>query len=360
MKDADLLKDYFFPESVEKKLNKITSATNSTDEEKIEQIIEVLIKYVPNLFERLTGIKVEIDPKKKPMIDALVKGAMIGFIEAQEKASKLPADAYCEKLKLITAPFLNIYNAEEVNKTRAYGSIFEYFNDHFDRMLFFNPGDSFFVQTRLKDYRKELYCLLDLVLSKLDSTTTYQQLIKNETFQSEYLLGSRKFIAFGDSYEFLNKKFRRITGKDIERLIEIYYDLAETAAKLLPVIRILIDSIEGKMYRNLDEIYRDSLRNHVQKILNSKDFSSLGELEVVIRNSISHKTFSFDIRLKRIIFKDRKSIIVRTPTEFVAETRNLSALVITLGNLQIYESYKRNLQILNLCFPFIISHGSSS
>ncbi len=354
MKESDLLKDYYFPKAVEKKLNKIANATNLTDQEKMEQIVDVMIKYVPSFFERLTGIKVKLDPKKKQVINSIVKGSIIGFVNAFEEASKLPEDAFCERLKLITAPFLNIFNSQQVNTNKHYESLFEYFYDYFNGMLFFDPTGSFLSQTKLMEYRKELYKLLDIVLSKQESAAIYRQLISNESFQSDYLLdllGSKKFIFLGDYYEFLNKKFERMTGKYIERLIKIYYELAETVTKLIAVVRILIDFTEGNIYPNLDQIYKDSLGNHIHRIQNSKDFKSLGEVEIVIRNSISHHTFSYDIRNRQIIFKDRKSIIVMTPNEFLMKVRNLSALTITLGNLQIYDAYRNNLQILDLCFP---------
>ncbi|MCL4450109.1 MAG: hypothetical protein M1386_02185 [Candidatus Thermoplasmatota archaeon] len=348
MKDEDWIADFILPAKYRRRFEKIGKALD--ERQAIQLAVESIIDFVPGFIQRIVGINITLDPKSRSEIVEETTRVMLEFLEATKKAEKIPAENYCERLKIVTDPILKQINSASKSRRKRYRSFFEYYDQYLKSSLFSDPSGFYLAVTKLAEYRSAFYSLLDEVFLRKGSSETYENLVAHTSFLTEMMPIPRRITSFNNYYTFLDKRFAKFREESIYKLIEIYYDFAEVTAKFLGMVRILLDSLEGKNHTNLESIYSDSLHNHLIVIKGSSKYGILGDLDAVIRNSISHRSYIFDKEHKRIIFKDRnKSVSVKT-REFLEKTRNISALQMTLSSLQLYVAYKKNQSILSACF----------
>jgi len=145
--------------------------------------------------------------------------------------------------------------------------------------------------------------------------------------EDSYILGQSVFKSI-DNYKHLQKKFRRIRKSHVEKCIRIYSDLSGDYEKQLRIIVGLLKLLRTRDIPRYQSIRSRGLYNNITMIEEEKDYLILVEgFDRIIRNSIAHNSYVFDVIKKEIKFVDRENRISLSYTEFVGRVRELNALV---------------------------------
>ncbi len=123
-----------------------------------------------------------------------------------------------------------------------------------------------------------------------------------------------------------------VRKSQINKYIEIYFDLAGHYEKYLRVLVGLLEISENKMPDYFNIRNRGLSNNH--KSVGKKCKILTEDFDVHIRNSIAHKSFKLDLDNESVEFIDKQDKIQISYSHFSNKFKDLSALVIALFLMQ--------------------------
>lgn len=253
MNDDDWIKENLLP----KKYVDMLESYNLSDDATLEEISQVLTKFVINWFPdqiwKQFGIKIHIDKDQQKMEEfaSLIQSLLKDFLEALKKASMLPESDICGRIEILSPIILKLLQNNPLLKDKKSGDIFDFFEDFYKDILFREYTDSYLSKTKMSKYRNALYSLLDSVLSDQDGIKFYEKIIEHDQFGSEMFFVRNQIPIFLKQSDFLDRDIKRYPERTVYKTMEIYYDLAELYSKFIVMIRALIEGNDVIMVSNM-------------------------------------------------------------------------------------------------------------
>ncbi len=190
------------------------------------------------------------------------------------------------------------------------------------------------------DYRKYVKEVNEITLPLVYPTKN--AIVKNffqefdNTSDAQVLLQAT-YNRFLNEIKTLKDRKKILTKHHIDKLVNVYIMFAGLYEKLIRValgLSYIRENGKLKPYLSFDQ----PLANNVRQL--AKRYPHLAGINPVIRNSIAHHSFIVHYAQRTIDFSDRKKMVTITLTEFLKETRELSARVMTLLFVQIFLQYQ--------------------
>ena len=343
------MSEYLLPKKVIQQFEDFNASQDQSLPALTRLLTQFAIEWFPRYFGKMYGIKIELDEVQRKEFEDYLEGFMIKFLEAVKKASELPEGSECEALEIIGKQFLELVTQDPKYQAKEYRSLFDFYDDFYERVLFSDFDDSYLSKTDVISYRRAVYKLIDDVFSINEGAALLTSVLDSEEFASDMFFVQKKWFTLLNHMDYLNGEFRRFKEPTVYKLTDIFYELFEIYAKFLPEIRVLLEFTEGNSNIKLQDRYGDNVANHIGKIKGNNDYMMLADVDKVMRNAGSHDTYLFDKEQKSVIFKDRKETLILEPKELLAKTRGLSALVLSLGGMFNYVQYKRLSLLRDYC-----------
>jgi len=150
------------------------------------------------------------------------------------------------------------------------------------------------------------------------------------------LVAQPMISGFRKRNSYLRRRRRGFSKKDIDRMIEIYRELAGIYEKLVMTLVGLFHMIEGRE-APFEEVRQWSLASHVQYV--QKRSPELAKaFSITIRNAISHTTYSIHFSESSVDFHDKRHVSKSTFKEFYDACRLLNSLVFALSLVKVHFS----------------------
>lgn len=350
MDDDKWISEYLRPKRILKQFEKF----NANDDQSMSALTEMLtrlsIEWFPRYFEKMYGIKIEIDALKAKEFREYLEGFMNKILGAAKKVAELPEGSVCEAINIIGEPVLELLTQHPEYRDKKYESIFDFYEDFYKRILFSDFHDSYLTKTSIGSCRKAIHTLIDKVFLDGNAMKLLSNIFDSHEFSTDMFFVQKYLFGLIADLSYLDGEFKRYREPTVYKLADLYYRLSEIYSKFVVVIRIMVEFVEGNTKVNLQNEYnKHSLNNHVEKIKRYSDYSVLGDINVVMRNALSHRTYQYDREQKSILFRDKQSSVMLKPKELLGITRKLSGLVLAISEMMNYVQYRRLSLLSDYC-----------
>ena len=145
-----------------------------------------------------------------------------------------------------------------------------------------------------------------------------------------YLIAQTALQKLNNYYNFIEKKVKILTKKEIDKYLEIYFEFAGIYEKILPLISILIQLTKKA---SSDKKRKQSLYNTLAFVKRSGYKALVSGFDRNIRNSLAHRSCKIKIIEKKVEFIDRKKMVSLSFRDVQKRTRNLGSLLLTIPSL---------------------------
>lgn len=350
MDEDEWISKYLLPKRILRQFEDFSAGEDQTLPALVKMLAQFSIEWFPEYFKKTYGIDIEFDESRTREFKTHLENYLGKILEAVKRVSELPEGGVCEAMEFLGKPFLELVTQNPNYRNNKYESLFDFYDDFYKRILFAEFGDTYLSKTKIKAYREAIYQLIDRMLSLSGGRVFLSSLLDSHEFSSDMFFMQKLWFGLITEIDYLDGKFKRLSAPTVYKLAELYYKLSEVYSKFVIVVRILVEFAEGNTNVNLQTEYnKHSLNNHVEKIRKSSDYYDLGNIDTVMRNALSHRTYQYDSGQKSIIFKDRRHSVTLKPKDLLEKTRELSSLVFALLNMLNYVQYRRLTMIRDYC-----------
>ena len=310
-----------------------TSEIRPPTNEEIEKIADGLIAGFPQVLD-LFGVKppkksLKIPRRKRKRLLLELKDLLSSFVELakldahhtdpREELSKL------EKMSALLAPIVGY-------PKRVY--IAEYYVWFFRATINAAAKQSYFAKAGYTEqtdairtivdelYRKNLTAAAGAVLNEFDNSPDGTLIIQ------PMLAGFRKHTRF------LRRPWTRYGMKDPGQLIETYRELSGVYEKLLRIVVGFLKTLEGDTV-TYDALSKQPLASNVQ-FVGKRSPVLVRDFDLVVRNAISHGSYTIHLSNSTIDFVDSRSKITLSFREFLLKSRSLSSVVLAMSQTKLH------------------------
>lgn len=314
------------PEEIREQLKSFLSKTT---DETLDLVVNLTGKYIDE--KKRKKFKNEAELKVGTKIEeAMTKTYQIGFeLKEEYKQKKLDTGSLKEKFYLITDTVFKSIEPGIPKNVHAMDYLFQVCEELLNSRFDFD----YLKDTKYTSYLQGLEKLMDKIKEKHKINPSWEALNEFKHSKDFYLLLQATLQRLIKYYEFLERDFSKIEKKQLDKYLEIYWELSGQYEKFISLIVALVQLLQTNANHKYGAARKRSLSLNIRLIENSGWKIFVSGFNRNIRNAIAHKTCKVDILKETVECIDRDKTIILTFREVQKETRELSALLLILPHV---------------------------
>jgi hypothetical protein len=318
------------------KLRKINSVKEITNKD-ILNIISAVFSLVEDASFLLYNRRYKIKKVEKERIINKLSPNIESFLARSSKFENIDKNS-TEYVKGV------LLEADKFFKELTGLSLLDNFEKFLDTLKYKIDSEQKFLDgTKFNEYYNSAKTLVDNLYNNAEYINKLALLSKNNKLLNEdqtFVLTSINGIE--SKARILDKSIKHWNHNSIMAINDAYHYLSGIYEKEIRIVRLFVEIAEGQVIDNYDKIHFDHLRNNIFRVKKSR-YSALSDIDIVMRNALSHNSFYVNDRDKNVIYKDEGTKKIETKVynfNLVREkTINLTALVIAIALMNAYMSY---------------------
>ncbi|MCL5418963.1 MAG: hypothetical protein M1360_03420, partial [Candidatus Marsarchaeota archaeon] len=287
------------------KLRKINSVKEITNKD-ILNIISAVFSLVEDASFLLYNRRYKIKKVEKERIINKLSPNIESFLARSSKFENIDKNS-TEYVKGV------LLEADKFFKELTGLSLLDNFEKFLDTLKYKIDSEQKFLDgTKFNEYYNSAKTLVDNLYNNAEYINKLALLSKNNKLLNEdqtFVLTSINGIE--SKARILDKSIKHWNHNSIMAINDAYHYLSGIYEKEIRIVRLFVEIAEGQVIDNYDKIHFDHLRNNIFRVKKSR-YSALSDIDIVMRNALSHNSFYVNDRDKNVIYKDEGTKKIET------------------------------------------------